>query len=146
VVAADGEYLFDVMPGVDEVESAPLMDGERAENLVTDGSAAFEDGFCLVQQAIEAGEILMGNLNECVAVKWFGGRWYYGGRGGTTLGEDAEGDENELACAVFDGYRRVRGPAFGDASFERALREGVGEDQMIDDLLDAPLVRLRGGA
>ncbi len=104
VVAADGEYLFDVMPGVDEVESAPLRDGEWAENLVGDGAAASEDGFCLIRQAVEAGEILVDSLDECVAIEWFGGRWRYSGRGGTAFGEDAERDENELACAMFDGY------------------------------------------
>jgi hypothetical protein len=144
VVAADGDYLFDVMPSVDEVESAPLGDGEWAENLVSEDSAASEDGFCLVQEAVDTGEILMGSLDECVAVEWCGGRWKYGRRGGTTPGEDAEGDENELACAMFDGYRRLRGPALGDAGFERALREGVGEKQMIDDLLDAPFIRVSG--
>jgi hypothetical protein len=122
VVAADGEYLFDVMPGVDEVESAPLGDGEWAENLVSEDSAASEDGFCLIRQAIEAGETLVDSLHKCGAAEWFDGRWHYGGRSGTAFREDAEGDENELACAVFDGYRRLRGPAFGDSGFERALR------------------------
>lgn len=146
MVAADVNYLFDVMPGVNEVESAPLRNGEWAENLVSEDSAASEDGFCLVQEAVEAGEILMGNLNECVAVERFGGRWHYGERSWTAFGKDAKGDENELACPVFDGYWRLCGPAFSDAGFERALREGVGEEQMIDDLLDAPSVRARGGA
>ena len=65
---------------------------------------------------------------------------------GRPSGKMPSGDENELACAMFDGYWRLCGPAFGDACFERALREGVGEEQVIDDLLDAPFVRVRGGA
>ena len=143
--AADGEYLFDVMPGVDEVESAPLRYGEWAENLMSDGSAVSEDGFCLVREAVDVGEILMDSLDEGVAAERFGGRWQYGERGGATFGENAEGDENELACALFDGYWRVRGPAFGNAGFEGALCEGVGEEQVIDDLLDAPFVRIGSG-
>ena len=84
------------------MESAPLRDGEWAENLVSDDSAGSEDGFCLVRDAVEACEILMDSLDECVTVEWFVERRQYGGRGRTTFGEDAEGDENELTCAVFD--------------------------------------------
>jgi hypothetical protein len=55
VVAPNGEDLSEVMPGVDEVEPAPLVDGERAENLVTDGAAASENGLCLVRELVDTG-------------------------------------------------------------------------------------------
>ena len=74
VVAPDGEDLFEVMPGVDKVEPAPLMYGEWSENLVTDGAAASEDGFCLVREPVETGEILMDSLDECLPGQRFGGR------------------------------------------------------------------------
>jgi hypothetical protein len=145
VVAPDGEYLFDVMAGMDEVEPAPLMDRERAENLVTDGAAASEDDFGLIRERVDTGEILVDSLDEFVAGERLGGCWQYGWRGWAAFGEDASGDQNQLACTLCDGGTCFGGPALGDACREGVLREAIGEDQMIDDLLDAPFIRTRGG-
>jgi hypothetical protein len=73
VVATDGEYLFEVMPGVDEVEPAPLRYRERAKNMVTERAAAPEEGFCLVGELIEAGKLSMDGLDDLLSGEWLGG-------------------------------------------------------------------------
>jgi hypothetical protein len=63
VGSPDGADLQEVVVSVDEVESAPLVDAERAENHVGSGATGAEDGFGLGKELIhvdEAGGSLLG--------------------------------------------------------------------------------------
>lgn len=70
---ADGEDLFEVMAGVNEVEPPPLGDGEWAEDMVTERTPASKEGFCQVGKLIEAGELSMDGLDEFMAREGLGG-------------------------------------------------------------------------
>jgi hypothetical protein len=69
-----------------------------------------------------------------------------GGLRGDDLGGLAAGGEVsasgdcDLKDAVREGGRGARGSSFGEAGVDGGFGAGVGEEQMLDDLLDAPFV------
>ena len=63
--AADGEDLLDVVLAVNELESAPLIDPEWAEDHEAGASAGgAEDSFGFSEEQVEAGEMLGDSLGE----------------------------------------------------------------------------------
>jgi hypothetical protein len=84
----------------------------------------------------------MDNLYKRVAGGGFCGRWIYRGWGNAATWKGAEGYHHKLACAMFQENGRLGRSAFVDAVFEGAPGEGVGEEQVIDDALDTPFVRI----
>jgi hypothetical protein len=84
----------------------------------------------------------MDGLDEGEAVERLGGGWVYGGRCGAASRKDAEVHHNELACTVLEEDGGLGGSAFGDAFFQGAPGERVGEEQVIDYALDAPFIRV----
>ena len=62
---ADGENLLDVVLAVNELESAPLVDAERAEDHVAGTSVGrAEDIFGFGEEQVEAGEMFGDGLGE----------------------------------------------------------------------------------
>ena len=63
-LANDGD-LFEVMFAVYQMKSAPLVDIERAEDVVVDASAPrAEESFRLIEEQIEAGEMVGCGVGE----------------------------------------------------------------------------------
>lgn len=72
MVGADCGDLAGMVAGVDEVESAPLVDAERSKDLVTDGLPVGEDGLRLIAEKIKCGELFVHGLEETVAADGIG--------------------------------------------------------------------------
>jgi hypothetical protein len=65
---ADGEDLFDVMPSVNELELAPMIDVERAENRVSsEPGGRPKELFGFVADGVEAGEMFVYGVGESFA-------------------------------------------------------------------------------
>ena len=56
VASPDDADLAEMMAAMGEVESAPLVDTERAEDHVADGTARAEDGFSPGEELVHLGE------------------------------------------------------------------------------------------
>jgi hypothetical protein len=66
--STDGEDLFDVMPSVNELEPAPMIDVEGAEDSVAGqpGGRA-EEAFGFAANMVEAGELLGDGVGKSIA-------------------------------------------------------------------------------
>lgn len=67
---SDGAYLSDVVAAVDEVETAPLMETERTQDDMADGTSRAEEGFGLGKHLGDAGEADSGFLGKLFAGEW----------------------------------------------------------------------------
>ena len=69
----NGGDLLEVMPAVHELEHAPLVYIERAEDRVGGelGGAA-EEGFGLAEEQVEMGEVFRSGMGEVFAGEWLG--------------------------------------------------------------------------
>ena len=56
----NGGDLFEMVSPVDELETTPLIDAERAENIVTGTLTCAEESFGFVAEDIEFGEGIFG--------------------------------------------------------------------------------------
>jgi hypothetical protein len=66
--STDGEDLFDVMPAVNELKSAPMIDVERAEDRVCgEPGGRAEDVFGFAANMVEAGELFGHGVGESIA-------------------------------------------------------------------------------
>ena len=70
MLAADGNDLPGVMSGVDEVESAPLGDVERAEDLVGGPALVPEGFFGLIEDGVESDEVFVNTGDELLTAEW----------------------------------------------------------------------------
>jgi hypothetical protein len=140
---SNGLDLFQVMATVNQVKPAPLVDAERAQHHVRDAAAVgTKQSFRLVGKFVNASQMFARVQGEIAAADrrgdpgWSDTLW-----GLATAREDSESDQGQLVDALLQGrYRASRG-AFDKAGFEGRFGKGVGEAKMLDDLLDAPLVR-----
>jgi hypothetical protein len=64
---SDDANLPDVVASVGEVEAAPLMDIERPQDDVADGTTRAEEGFSLGEELVDAGEAESGFMGESFA-------------------------------------------------------------------------------
>jgi hypothetical protein len=137
---ADGLDLFEVVHGVDEVEGAPLTGGNGAEDLVSDGpGAGAKEGFGLVNESVEflQFEVQGGGKLRAAERSEEQRRGNAGGRLASCW-KVAEVKEGDLAESLSYGGARLGRAGLGDASFKGKAGEPVGEEQMLDDLLNAP--------
>jgi hypothetical protein len=144
---ADGEDLFDVMLAVDELESAPLMDAEGAEDHVAGASiGCAEDLFGFDEEEVEAGQVFGYSSGEGFAgARRVGGGWSDQRRSFAAGWEVAEVDEGVLTEMLEETGFGAGWRAFGEAGVDGGFGAGVGEEEVLDDLLDAPVVGARRG-
>jgi hypothetical protein len=141
---ANGDDLPEVMLAMDELKSAPLVDAEWAKDDVAGASLrGTEDFFSFVAQNVDPVEVFGDGVGE-----FFAGErklcrsGCYGRRGFAAGWKVAEMDESILPEALQEGGFGAGGCALGDAGVEGHLGAAVTEEQVLDDLLDAPLVRM----
>jgi len=139
---ADGHNFFEVVPAVHKLEHAPLADIERTENGVSSelvGST--EECFRFSEDQVEMGEVFGGGLDEGFAGEWVSGRLRRDERRGLTAsGEVTATSDCILKDALPEGGLGASRSAFREAGVDTGFGAGVGEEQVLDDLLDAPLV------
>jgi hypothetical protein len=143
----DGKDLLDVMLAVNELESAPLIDTERAEDHVAGASvSSAEETFGFREKHVEAGEVFGDGVGEGFAREWIcGGRRGDQGRGFASSWEISEMDEGVLTAMLHEAGFGASGRALGEAGANGGFGAGVAEKQVLDDLLDAPFIGVRGG-
>jgi hypothetical protein len=137
---ADGGYLLEVEPAVAELEEAPLVNAEGAEDDVAGaGLGGTEELVCLDTGAVETCKLLGGGMGELFAGEWSGcSRWDDRGRSLATAGKKAEVKDGDLHNALVEGRPDAGGRTFEEPGFEGGCCREIGKQQMFDDLLDAP--------
>ena len=138
---ADSEDLLDVMAAVDEVEAAPLVNAKWAEDHVGDAAVGAEECLGFVEELVDGGEARGGFGGEIFAAEsLLRDRWRDGCRGFPAAGHEAEVRDDVLAYALLKRRASARRHAFCDAAADGGFGGGVGEAEVVDDLLDAPLL------
>ena len=141
---ANGNDLLKVMLAVDKLKSAPLVDAERAKDDVAGTSlGGAEDFFGFVAEEVDAAKVFGDGVGEVFAGERKRCRSGRDGRRGFAAGwKIAEMDKSGLPEALQEGGFGASGCALGDAGVEGHRGAAVTEEQVLDDLLDAPLVRM----
>jgi len=62
--------LLEVMVAVNEMEAAPVRDGERAEDVVGDATSCAKDLMSFSEEGIEASELLCSGVGEFATGEW----------------------------------------------------------------------------
>ena len=92
VEPSNGENLPDVMLAVNQMESAPLVDAEWAEDHVRDATARTEEVFRFVEEIVDSGQVMVGEMSEIAAADRRGRIWRSNlSWGCTAFGKDSQG-------------------------------------------------------
>jgi hypothetical protein len=141
----DGDDLLDMVHTVNELEPAPLIDAERTEDHVAGAAAGrAEEIFGLGEELVETAEVFGDGLRKSFAGERKGGRRRRNQLRGFTAGwEVAKPDERVLTEVLQKVGFGAGWRALSEAGVDGGLGAGVGEKQVLDDLLDAPLAGAR---
>jgi hypothetical protein len=141
----DGENLVDMMAAVGEVEAAPLVDAERAEDHVSDAAVWAKESFGFVEELVDGGESGGSFGGEIFATEsLLRDGWRDERRSFPAAGHEAEVRDDILSYSLPERGENARRHTFCDAAADGGFGGGVGEAEVVDDLLDAPLFAGRG--
>ena len=141
----DGGDLFEVVSAVHELEHPPLVDVERAEDgMAGELAGRTEETLRFGEKRVEMGEVFGGGLSESLAGEWVrGGLRHDHRRGCAAKREVSATTDRILKDTLPERGLCASGRAFGETGVDGGFSAGVGEEQMFDDLLDAPFVQAR---
>jgi hypothetical protein len=134
--------LFQVVPGVNEVESAPLRRGQGAEYLVSGKALPAELPFALDQEIIHGRQFFAERGEECCGIQLPAGygRGHHYERSVLTWRKVAHLKHGQAAQTVVGGDRRLSRATLFEALTKCRCRTVEREDQMLDDLSRIPTV------
>ena len=125
--SSDGADLSNVMAAVDQVETAPLVDTERPQDNVADGTSRSKKGFGLSEELVDTGEADSGFLGKFFAGKWRRARGRADGRGGFTAAwKVSESRDRILTNPLLESGLSTGGSSLGQATVDRYLSVGIG--------------------
>ena len=128
-----------------KLEHAPLVDIEWTEDQVACALAgAAEEGLGFGQELLEMRQMFGGGFDQVRASDWMRGWLGHDWRRCSATRREITATRNGVLKDVLsDGGPCAGRSAFGQASVDRDFGTGVGEEQMLDYLLDAPFVWVR---
>ena len=126
------------------METAPLIDTERPQDNVADGTSRSKEGFGLSEELVDTGEANSGFLGKFFARKWWRARGRADGRGGFTAAwKVSESRDRILTDALLESGLSAGRSSLGQTCVDRYLGVGIGKGEVLGDLLDAPLIGVR---
>lgn len=136
-----------MVKAVDQVEAAPLLHGERAENDVRNGTSVAEEMFATGSDGVQTLQFRTHTLREFVAA--LHGEWQSrrdGGGSHAAIGESPQAGDHKLAQQLAETRLGACCAALVHAGFQRGNGASVGIDKVLDDLLDAPFTGVSNGS
>lgn len=105
-----------------------------------------EESFGFSEKKIEMGKMLARRFGEFFAGEWVWGGGLRGdeGRGLAPCGEVSPTRDGVLEDALGHAGSGTGGSALGETAIDGGFSLRVGQEKMLDDLLDAPFSRVRG--
>lgn len=140
-----GLNLAEMMSPVDEMEAAPLREGQGAQDEVRREASCAKELPGFAELSCEIGQSLVNEDDELFAVE---GSCAPGRsdrrRSGSAGGELPQCHDGELSQPLGQRGRGLCGGTLVDALLDGAIGAAIGEEQVFDDLLNAPLLRRSG--
>lgn len=138
-----------MMPAVDEMEASPVRNAHRPQHEMRVAPCRAEVLLCTCEDRIhcaESGGYLREEIVGCRRGQRGSCIWIYFGRSLVSPGNPAELQDEEAGDPLLSGCGRLRGMALLEPNFNRSCGRGVGENEMLDDLMNGPGSRLFRGA